>query len=128
MESESFVAVHAWLQHHGHWLGPIIALAAFVESLVAIGFLIPGVALLFALGALAGSGLLEPLPMLAWAFVGAAAGDGISFQVGYHLHSRIRDYWPFKAHPGWLEKGERFLKSTAVSVLPWDVLSVLSGQ
>lgn len=110
MESDSFVALHAWLQHHGHWLGPIIALAAFVESLVAVGFVIPGVALLFALGALAGSGLMEPLPMLAWAFLGAALGDGISFQVGHCLHSRIRDYWPFSRHPGWLEKGERFFE------------------
>ncbi|WOG26893.1 VTT domain-containing protein [Endozoicomonas sp. 8E] len=110
MESDSFVAVHEWLHHHGYWLGPIIALAAFVESLVAIGFLIPGVALLFALGVLAGSGLMEPLPMLAWAFVGAALGDGISFQVGHHLHGRIRNCWPFSTHPGWLEKGERFFE------------------
>ncbi|MGI9278546.1 MAG: bifunctional DedA family/phosphatase PAP2 family protein [Endozoicomonas sp.] len=110
MEFDSFVAVHAWLQHHGHWLGPFIALAAFVESLVAIGFIIPGVAVLFALGALAGSGLMEPLPMLVWAFIGAALGDGISFQVGCHLHGRIRDYWPFSTHPRWLEKGERFFE------------------
>ncbi|KEQ19298.1 bifunctional DedA family/phosphatase PAP2 family protein [Endozoicomonas numazuensis] len=110
MESDSFVAVHAWLQHHGHWLGPFIALAAFVESLVAIGFIIPGVALLFALGALAGSGLMEPLPMLTWAFFGAVLGDGISFQVGHHLHARIRDCWPFSTHPGWLKKGEYFFE------------------
>ncbi|WP_062267426.1 VTT domain-containing protein [Endozoicomonas arenosclerae] len=110
MEFDSFVAVHAWLQQHGHWLGPFIALAAFVESLVAIGFIIPGVAVLFALGALAGSGLMEPLPMLIWAFAGAALGDGISFQVGHHLHARIRGYWPFSKHPGWLEKGEQFFE------------------
>ena len=101
-------ALQLWLQDHGHWLGPVIALAAFAESLVALGLLLPGVAILFALAVLAGSGLLEPLPMLIWAYIGAALGDGISFLIGYRFQGKIKGWWPFVRHPGWLEKGEDF--------------------
>nr|WP_228550697.1 VTT domain-containing protein [Endozoicomonas sp. OPT23] len=79
-----------------------------VESLLAIGLLVPGVAMLFALAALAGSGLMDMETMLVWAFVGAVLGDGISFQVGAKLQTQVRGSWPFDKHPDWLEKGERF--------------------
>ena len=60
------------------------------------------------LGVLAGSGMLEPLPMLLWAYLGAAMGDGISFLIGFKFHRNIKNWWPFARHPDWLEKGETF--------------------
>ncbi len=105
---DSFQAIHAWLVVHSSWLGPVIALVALVESLLAIGLLVPGVAMLFALAALAGSGLMGMETMLVWAFVGAVLGDGISFQIGSRLHSRVRNSWPFDRHPEWLDKTEQF--------------------
>ncbi len=104
----SYEAVQAWLQLNNEWLGPAIAFMALVESLVIIGLLVPGVPIMFALGAMAGAGALDPISMLIWGVVGAAIGDGISFQLGYHYHQKVRYWWPFNKHPEWLEKGETF--------------------
>ena len=108
--SEQFYAAHAWLESNSDWLGPSIALVAFVESLAAVGIIVPGVAILFALGALAGSGLLDPVSMFLWAFVGAVLGDGVSFQVGRYFHEGVRSCWPFNNHPEWLDRGEVFFR------------------
>lgn len=104
----SFESMQVWLQLHSEWLGPAIAFMALIESLVVVGLLVPGVPIMFALGAMAGTGALDPVIMLVWGCVGAAIGDGISFQLGYHYHHRVRYWWPFNRHPEWLEKGETF--------------------
>ncbi|WP_263080598.1 bifunctional DedA family/phosphatase PAP2 family protein [Endozoicomonas sp. Mp262] len=104
----SFEVIQSWLQLNSDWLGPAIAFMALVESLVIVGLLVPGVPIMFALGAMAGAGALDPLSMLIWGVVGAAVGDGISFQLGYHYHQRVRYWWPFNKHPEWLTKGEIF--------------------
>ncbi|MDD7806104.1 MAG: bifunctional DedA family/phosphatase PAP2 family protein [Endozoicomonas sp. (ex Botrylloides leachii)] len=108
MHVPSFEVIQTWLQLHSEWLGPTIALMALLESLVIVGLFVPGVAIMFALGALAGSGLMSPVTMLLWGIAGAAIGDGISFQLGYHYHHKVRNWWPFNKHPEWLKKGEVF--------------------
>lgn len=107
----SFEVIQSWLQLHNEWLGPVIAFMALIESLVIIGLVVPGVPIMFALGALAGSGVMDALSMLAWGIAGAVIGDGISFQLGYHFHQRVRYWWPFNKHPAWLKKGEDFFRS-----------------
>ena len=109
MELSYFDSIHVWLEVHHFWLGPVIAVAAFLETLVVVGLLLPGVAILFALGALAGSGLLDIVSVYLWAFLGAALGDAVSYQLGYFYHNRIRRWWPFRKHPDWLANGERFI-------------------
>ncbi|MDB2384817.1 bifunctional DedA family/phosphatase PAP2 family protein [Endozoicomonas sp.] len=104
----NFEAIQAWLQLNNEWLGPTIAFMALIESLVVVGLLVPGVPIMFALGALAGAGAMDPLTMLIWGVVGAAIGDGISFQLGYHYHQKVRYWWPFNKRPEWLKKGEDF--------------------
>lgn len=121
MELSYFDSIHAWLQIHHFWLGPVIAIAAFLETLVVVGLLLPGVAILFALGALAGSGLLDIVSVYLWAFLGAALGDAVSYQLGYHYHNRIRGWWPFYKHPDWLNKGERFIRR-------FGVMSIVLGR
>lgn len=90
------------------WLGPAIAMVAMVESLAAVGIVVPGVAILFALGAMAGTGLLDIYSTLLWAFAGAVVGDGVSFWLGYHYHEKLKSWWPFNRHPQWLKHGEQF--------------------
>ena len=108
MDLSFFDAVTAWLEHHQMWLGPVIALVSCVESLVAVGIVIPGVAMLFALGAIAGTGILPVWAVLAWAFVGAVIGDGLSYWLGYRYHAGLKKMWPFNKHPEWLSLGEKF--------------------
>ena len=104
----SFEAIQTWLQLNNEWLGPTIAFMALIESLVVVGLLVPGVPIMFALGAMAGAGAMDPVTMLVWGIAGAAIGDGISFQLGYHYHQKVRHWWPFNKHPEWLKKGEDF--------------------
>lgn len=118
MDLSFFDAVTVWLEQHQMWLGPVIAIVACVESLVAVGIVVPGVAMLFALGAIAGTGVLSIWPVLAWAFIGAVIGDGVSYWLGYRYHAGLKKIWPFNRHSEWLSHGEKFFyKYGAFSVV-----------
>ena len=121
MDLSYFDAISVWLEQNNDWLGLVICLVAMLESLVAVGLLIPGVAMLFALGAIAGTGALDIYATLSWAIAGAIVGDGVSFWLGYKYHNKLRNLWPFKQYPHWLEKGESFFHT-------YGVLSVVIGR
>lgn len=106
----AFESLAQWLSQHQEWILIAIALMAFLESLAVVGIVVPGVALLFAAGTAAGSAEVEVAWVLAAAFCGAVAGDGLSFLLGYHYHHIIRKLPPFKSHPEWIEKGENFFR------------------
>ena len=118
MDFSFFDAVTIWLEQHQVWLGPVIAIVACVESLVAVGIVVPGVAMLFALGAIAGTGVISVWSVLVWAFIGAVIGDGVSYWLGYRYHAGLKKIWPFNRHPEWLRHGETFFyKYGAFSVV-----------
>ena len=83
---------------------------AFAESLAVVGMVVPGVAIMFAVGALIGSGALDFQLMVIWAVVGAVAGDGLSFWLGKRYQRQLTGMWPFSKHPAMLEKGIRFFQ------------------
>ncbi|UAW99165.1 DedA family protein [Halopseudomonas nanhaiensis] len=113
--------VIAWLSGHTRWLGPAIFLIALLESLAIAGIVVPGVALLFAAAAMAGSAHLSLAGVLAWAFAGAVCGDMISFALGRIFHQDIRRLGLFRKHPQWIDGGEAFFRR-------YGVLSVLIGR
>lgn len=121
MDVSYFDVVTEWLKQNNDWLGTAVFLVSMVESLVAVGLLVPGVAMLFALGAIAGTGALDVYVMLGWAFLGAVVGDGISFWLGFQYHERLRGWWPFNRHPSWLERGELFFQK-------YGVFSIVIGR
>lgn len=121
MDNAYFDAMHIWLQQNTGWIGPAIAMVACLESLVAVGIVLPGVAMLFALAAIAGAASMSVYPILLWAFLGAIVGDGVSYLLGYYYHERVRCWWPFNRHPQWLERGEDFFSN-------YGVLSVVTGR
>ncbi|MFK0569673.1 DedA family protein [Endozoicomonas sp.] len=121
MDSAYFETIHLWLQHNVVWLGPVIAIVACLESLVVVGIVLPGIAMLFALAAIAGAAGSAVYPILLWAFLGAIIGDGVSFLLGYFCHDRVRGWWPFNRHPQWLERGEAFFQR-------YGILSVVIGR
>ncbi len=98
----------AWVQHNPGWAGAAVFLVALGESLLVVGLIVPGTVLMFGIGALVGSGALGLGETLLWAFLGAVAGDGLSFWIGHHFRDRIRGWWPFSRHPQMLEHGEAF--------------------
>lgn len=111
----------AWLSAHSQWLGLAIFLIALVESLAIAGLLVPGVVLMLAATAMAGSGDLSVSAALAWAFAGAVIGDLLSFALGRVFHQDIRRLSLFRRHPQWIDRGERFFRH-------YGVLSILIGR
>lgn len=93
-----------------NWLLASIGLIAFAESLAFAGIVIPGVALLFAAAMAAGQNHIPIGYVLLSAYIGAIAGDLISFWLGRHAAPYVRSHWPFNRHPHWLEKGQLFFQ------------------
>ncbi|PJE80086.1 Inner membrane protein YabI [invertebrate metagenome] len=110
MMTFSLESLYTWLTFNSQWLGLMIAFMAMLEALAIVGFFIPGIAIMFALGALCGSGVMSLEAMVTWAIIGAVTGDGISYQLGRHFHHQIRGWWPFSRYPLWMDKGERFFR------------------
>jgi membrane protein DedA with SNARE-associated domain len=114
-------ALLGWLSDHRQWLGLAIFLIALVESLALAGLLVPGVVLLVAATAMAGSGGMGMLEVLALAFAGAVCGDLLSFILGRLFHQDIKRMRLFQRHPQWIDRGEGFFRR-------YGMLSVLIGR
>lgn len=98
-----------------------VGVIALLESLLVVGLLIPGVALLSALVLLAVAAGI-PLPWLLLAgFSGALLGDGISFHIGYSTRQRIHSWGVFRNHPHWLMRSQQFFDR-------YGVMSIALGR
>src|SRR5882724_12880676 len=106
---------------HRAWAGPAVCALAFGESLAFIGVLLPATAALVFVGVLIGQGLLDFWLMAAWATLGAALGDAVSFWIGRSFRDAIHNLWPFTKHPRMLDQGHRFFAR-------WGMASVFLGR
>jgi membrane protein DedA with SNARE-associated domain len=97
-----------WVGTHPGWGVGIVFLVAFFESLVLIGILLPGIVILFGVGALVGLGVLDLVPIWVAASVGAFLGDFLSYLLGHRFRGHLLDIWPFSRYPGVMERGTRF--------------------
>ena len=97
-----------WITMHPHIFSIAVFVVALMESLVVLGLLIPGAALLFGAGALMATGALPILPIILWTIAGAIVGDTISFLLGHHYHQRLRVIWPFRRYPRLVNRGVDF--------------------
>lgn len=110
-----------WLANYPQWLGLILFVAACLECLAVIGLLIPGTILLFALAAVAGSGVLTMGETLLLGFAGGLAGDVLSYTLGRRYHQGIRSLKGLRNHPEWLAAAE-------VYVARYGTASLLVGR
>lgn len=110
MTQESIQPFLDWITAHPTWSGFIVFLISLSESLAIVGLAVPGVVMMTAIGGMMGSGHLPFWETLSWAILGAIAGDGISYWLGYHYHQHLRDFWPFKQFPKLLARGEAFFR------------------
>ena len=82
---------------------------AFLESLAIAGLLVPGILLLFLVGAVVGF----DLTLFAWvwlaATLGALSGDLASYWIGRHFSARIPGFWPFRQRPELLQGGQQLV-------------------
>lgn len=97
-----------WLQAHPGWGFITVLLVALFESLVLIGILLPGMFILFGVGALVGLGVLELTPVWVAATIGAILGDTISYALGHRFRGSLVDIWPFSRYPVLMERGTHF--------------------
>lgn len=99
MESTLIDRIFELVQSHSGWLIGLSAVFAFFESLAVIGLLLPGVILLFIVGAVVSGDLSLFMWCWASAFCGALGGDWTSYWIGRHYRERI-DGWPLlRNHP-----------------------------
>ena len=116
--SEYIQPLSSWLFEHPHWALLITFLISFSESLAIIGSIIPGTVTMTAIGILAGSGVMRIDLTLLAAALGAVAGDGISYSIGYRFRHSLPGWWPFYKYPHWLKYGQNyFAKHGGKSVL-----------
>ncbi len=110
MDLSTFQPLFDWLAEHPAWAGLMVFFVSMSESLVVVGLAVPGVVLMFGIGALIGAGVLGLVDSLLWAIFGAVVGDGVSFWLGEHYRQRIPHWWPFRKHPEYLQKGVGFFQ------------------
>lgn len=111
MTQDSIQPFLDWISAHPTSSGAIVFLISLSESLAVVGLLVPGVVMMTAIGGMMGAGILPFWGTLIWAILGAIAGDGISYWLGYHYHQRLRQFWPFKQFPKLMQRGEVFFRS-----------------
>lgn len=97
-----------WMSANPGWAGFWVFLMAFVESLAFIGILVPGIIILFGLGALISLGALDMWPIWVWGSVGAFFGDIVSYAVGRRYRNHLPEIWPFSRFPRMLERGRDY--------------------
>lgn len=96
---ESFIEQAAnVIQTHQAWAGPVVGLIAFGESLILIGILLPGTAVLVIVGGLVGAEIVEPIPVLIGSAAGAAIGDIVSYYLGARLGRGVVHKWPLNQY------------------------------
>jgi HAMP domain-containing protein len=83
-------SITAWLTVNPSWLGAAIFLVSCLECLAIAGIVVPGTVALFAIAALAGSGILPLSEALLLGFLGGLLGDVMSYFVGRRFHQNIR--------------------------------------
>jgi membrane protein DedA with SNARE-associated domain len=121
MDSTWLQAILDWVQVHPQATGWLIFVVALGESLLLVGILLPGAAILVALGTLIGLGVLDL--KVAWisATLGAFAGDGISFWIGHYYKKKLLKMWPIYKFPTLIDHGQTFFTK-------WGTLSVFVGR
>lgn len=97
-----------WLSANPGWAGFWVFVMSFVESLAFVGILVPGIIILFGLGALISLGSLDMMPIWLWGSLGALVGDIASYAIGHRYRGHLAEKWPFKHFPKMLERGRDY--------------------
>ena len=90
------------IEQYGTWTYAILFLVIFAETGVVVTPFLPGDSLLFAAGALAGSGAMNPLVLFLLLSIAAVVGDTVNYGVGQFLGKKLiqsqKRRWINQAH------------------------------
>ena len=99
-----------WLNSNPRWGIVFVFVVSFLEALAVVGILLPGIVILFGVGALIGLGALELVPVWIAASAGAFIGDVFSYGLGRRFRESLREIWPFSRYPGMMDRGMKFFR------------------
>lgn len=89
--------------NYGTWIYAILFLIIFVETGFVIMPFLPGDSLLFAAGALAATGAMNPWLLIALLFVAAVLGDTLNYHIGKYIGPKV-----FETESRWIRKDYLF--------------------
>lgn len=78
-----------FVHDYGIWVYAILFLIIFVETGLVVMPLLPGDSLLFAAGAIAATGAMDPVLLSALLFVAAVLGDSLNYKIGNYIGPRV---------------------------------------
>lgn len=110
-------SITGWLAVNPSWLSAAIFLIAFIECLAIAGIIVPGTVVLFAVAALAGSGILPLSEVLLLGFLGGILGDVVSYFIGRRFHQGIRRLPGLRTHPEWIGSAETYFQRYGIASL-----------
>ncbi len=107
-----------WAEAHPLLLVGGVFILLFIEGFAVIGLAVPGLMMVFMLGALVGLGRLDL--WLAWtaASAGAIAGDAFNYWLGYHYRDRLAQRWPLNRYPEMHRRGQVFFHKYGALSIP----------
>lgn len=97
-----------WAADHAGWVVAAGFALAFLEALAVVGIVVPGILLLFLLGAMVGWDAPLLLALGGAVMAGAVVGDSTSFWLGRRYREELWKRWPFATRRHWLDLGEQF--------------------
>ncbi len=97
-----------WLSLYPNFTYFCIFLLSLSESLVIVGLIVPGIAIMTIIGTLVGAGYINFWPTLIASILGAIIGDGLSYWIGQKFQHQIRMWWIFRRHPIIITRCEEF--------------------
>ncbi len=110
MNDSLALSIFAWLGDHPILSGFFIFFVALIESLAVVGLLIPGIALMLIIGAYLATGQFSFFTAVVLTFLGAVAGDSISYYIGSRFKDKLSTVWPLSHYPETFQKGIVFFK------------------
>lgn len=110
-----------FVRHNQMWALPIVFVLAFGESLAFVSLFVPAWAMLVAIGALINASGIPFWPICAAAALGAAAGDWLSYWIGFKFKHRVAHIWPLTRYPDLLPRGHAFIEK-------WGVPGIFIGR
>ncbi len=81
--------IEAFVLAYGVWVYALLFLIIFVETGLVVMPFLPGDSLLFVVGALAGAGLIEFVPVCAVLLVAAVLGDQCNYSIGRYFGPKV---------------------------------------
>ena len=107
---EFLTSTLAWIGENPNWAYFVIFLIAFLESLLLVGAILPGVPLLLVIGVLVAMDAFGLLPTIAWATAGSMVGGALSYGLGYRYRDALRESWPLSTVPWLVSRGDDFFR------------------